>query len=228
MAQIATLNPPLSPMLWTSIATGKRPFKHGIHGFSEPTADGQGVQPVTNLSRNIQSALEHPQPERPAQYRDRLVAQPSRRAHQRRDGIRSFSSRARRHRKKAGGRSLAALPGHGSSTRTGRNARGAASASRGTFAGHGKFFVPKAREIDQNKDRRLGGPDADALRMRLDAFRRHLADRKRPWDFFAVYYDAIDHFCHGFMKYHPPRQAWIEESDFELYQERGLGGLSFP
>ena len=49
--QIATLHPPLSPMLWTSIATGKRPFKHGIHGFSEPTPDGRGVQPVTNLSR---------------------------------------------------------------------------------------------------------------------------------------------------------------------------------
>src|ERR1700685_3791884 len=49
--QISTLHPPLSPMLWTSIATGKRPFKHGIHGFSEPTPDGRGVQPVTNLSR---------------------------------------------------------------------------------------------------------------------------------------------------------------------------------
>jgi len=36
-------------------------------------------------------------------------------------------------------------------------------------------------------------------------------------DFFAVYYDAIDHFCHGFMKYHPPRQSWIGERDFELY-----------
>src|SRR5215831_10293980 len=51
MAQIATLHPALSPMLWTSIATGKRPFQHGIHGFSEPTADGLAVQPVTNLSR---------------------------------------------------------------------------------------------------------------------------------------------------------------------------------
>jgi len=38
-------------MLWTSIATGKRPFQHGILGFSEPTPDGRGVQPVTNLSR---------------------------------------------------------------------------------------------------------------------------------------------------------------------------------
>ena len=50
-SQISTLHPPLSPMLWTSIATGKRPFKHGIHGFSEPSGDGRGVQPVTNLAR---------------------------------------------------------------------------------------------------------------------------------------------------------------------------------
>ena len=50
--QIATLHPPLSPMLWTSIATGKRPFKHGIHGFSEPTPDATGIRPVTNLSRS--------------------------------------------------------------------------------------------------------------------------------------------------------------------------------
>jgi autotransporter-associated beta strand protein len=33
---IATLQPALSPTLWTSIATGKRPYKHGILGFSEP------------------------------------------------------------------------------------------------------------------------------------------------------------------------------------------------
>src|ERR1700735_3273104 len=34
---LATMYPALSPMLWTSIATGKRPSKHGIHGFIEPT-----------------------------------------------------------------------------------------------------------------------------------------------------------------------------------------------
>ena len=40
MGNLATLQPVLSPMLWTSIATGKRPFKHGILGFTEPTPDG--------------------------------------------------------------------------------------------------------------------------------------------------------------------------------------------
>jgi len=36
IGNLATLYPILSPMLWTSIATGKRPMKHGIHGFAEP------------------------------------------------------------------------------------------------------------------------------------------------------------------------------------------------
>ena len=35
----------------------------------------------------------------------------------------------------------------------------------------------------------------------------------------AVYFDAIDHFCHGFMKYHPPRQEHISPADFETYKE---------
>jgi hypothetical protein len=33
---LTTLHPVLSPILWTSIATGKRPLKHGIHGFADP------------------------------------------------------------------------------------------------------------------------------------------------------------------------------------------------
>src|SRR3984885_6020354 len=49
--QISMLHPPLSPMLWTSIATGKGPFKHGIQRISDPRQDGSAVQPVTNLSR---------------------------------------------------------------------------------------------------------------------------------------------------------------------------------
>src|SRR6185312_2096234 len=52
---IATLYPPLSPMLWTTIATGKWPAKHGIHGFIETTEDGLGVRPVTNLGRKTKA-----------------------------------------------------------------------------------------------------------------------------------------------------------------------------
>jgi type I phosphodiesterase/nucleotide pyrophosphatase len=51
---IATLQPALSPMLWTSIA-GKRAYKHGILGFSEPDPLNNSIRPVTNLSRRTKA-----------------------------------------------------------------------------------------------------------------------------------------------------------------------------
>ena len=45
IADLRTLDPPLSPMLWTSISTGKRPYQHGIHGFSEYDETIKSVQP---------------------------------------------------------------------------------------------------------------------------------------------------------------------------------------
>jgi ribosomal protein S18 acetylase RimI-like enzyme len=34
----------------------------------------------------------------------------------------------------------------------------------------------------------------------------------------AAYYDGIDHFGHGFMKYHPPKRPGVSQQDFDLYQ----------
>ena len=55
MGNVSTLSPTLSPILWTSIATGKRPYDHGIYGFTEPTPEGHAIQPVTNLSRKTKA-----------------------------------------------------------------------------------------------------------------------------------------------------------------------------
>ena len=41
--------------------------------------------------------------------------------------------------------------------------------------------------------------------------------QSEPWDFMAVYFDAIDHFGHAFMRYHPPRQKHIDEWDFRVF-----------
>jgi predicted AlkP superfamily phosphohydrolase/phosphomutase/Flp pilus assembly protein TadD len=48
--KLASMRPMLSPMLWTTIATGKRPFAHGIHGFVEKSLEGK-IQPVSGRSR---------------------------------------------------------------------------------------------------------------------------------------------------------------------------------
>ena len=55
VGNLATLHPPYSPILWTSIATGKRPTRHGIHGFQEPTPDGTAVRPASSLSRTCKA-----------------------------------------------------------------------------------------------------------------------------------------------------------------------------
>ncbi len=212
MGQMATLHPPLSPMLWTSIATGKRPFKHGVHGFSEPTPDGRGVQPVTNLSRkskalwNIFSQNE---------LRSIVIGWwPSHPA----EPINGVMVSDRYHR--AGSPLTDGWPLGTHTVHPPELAQ--------TLAGLRMHpdqllpqmiepFIPLAKEIDQDRDRRLGvcmGTLAECMSIHSAAM--WLLDNQ-PWDFFAVYFDSIDHFCHGFMKYHPPRQSWIPERDFELY-----------
>ena len=212
MAQISTLHPPLSPMLWTSIATGKRPFQHGIHGFSEPTPDGRGVQPVTNLSRkskalwnilnqnDLASIVIGWWPSHPAEPINGVM-------------VSDHYHRARGPLDK--GWPLAAHVVHPPEL-------------AGTLADlrmHPDLltpemvepFIPLAAEIDQDNDKRLAG----FLRTLAECMSVQSAAmwliENQPWDFFAVYYEAIDHFCHGFMKYHPPRQSWIGERDFDLY-----------
>jgi len=88
-------------------------------------------------------------------------------------------------------------------------------------------FIPKAADIDPEKDPRLGM----LTRIVAECSTVHACAtavmQLEPWDFMAVYYDALDHFGHGFMKYHPPKQKHIPEADFELYRGVVEGGYRF-
>ena len=55
MGNLASMEPMISPMLWNSIATGKRPDKHGILGFIEPDPDNRDVRPFTSTSRKCKA-----------------------------------------------------------------------------------------------------------------------------------------------------------------------------
>lgn len=212
-AQISTLHPPLSPMLWTSIATGKRPFKHGIHGFSEPAGDGRGIQPVTNLARkskalwnilhqnDLRSIVVGWWPSHPAE--------PIR-------GVMVSDHYHRANRPLEEGWPLApnvVHPPELAATLAGLRVHPDLLTPR-----HVEPFIPLASQIDQDHDQRL----ALFLRTLAECMSINSAAawllEQQPWDFFAVYFDSIDHFSHGFMRYHPPRQSWISEHDFELYR----------
>jgi tetratricopeptide (TPR) repeat protein len=78
-------------------------------------------------------------------------------------------------------------------------------------------FVPRAAEVDQTRDRRLmqlAQTLAECVSVQAAAT---WALENQPWDFAAVYFHAIDQFCHRFMYYHPPRMSHIPEEDFALY-----------
>ncbi len=214
MAHITTLHPPLSPMLWTSIATGKRPFKHGIHGFTEPTADGMGLQPVTNLSRSTKAVWNILNqngkksivigwwPSHPAEPIDGVML--SNHYHRSRGRLEKgwpllqgtihppelndALAELRLHREEIVGEMI-------------------------------EPFVARAREVDQEKDHRLSGLASILGECASIHSAATWLIENQPWDFFAVYYDAIDHFCHGFMRYHPPKQDLVTAEDFDLYHD---------
>ncbi|MFM9957366.1 MAG: alkaline phosphatase family protein [Phycisphaerales bacterium] len=54
-ADLRTLEPRLSPLLWNSVATGKRADKHGILNFVEPEPTGAGIRPSTSTTRKTKA-----------------------------------------------------------------------------------------------------------------------------------------------------------------------------
>lgn len=55
MGNLASQRPMLSPILWTSIVTGKRGCDHGVLSFLEPTPDGTDIRPATSTSRTTRA-----------------------------------------------------------------------------------------------------------------------------------------------------------------------------
>ena len=214
-ARLTTLQPSFSPMLWTSIATGKRPFNHGIHGFTEPRPDGRGVQRVTNLARkckalwnilsqnNLRSIVVGWWPSYPAEpVRGSMVADQFHRA------ISDFQFVPGMVHPKEYGESLCALRLNPDELPLDVI----------------RLLVPRAHEVDQENDYRLGSAARIATECaNVQNSATWLMDRE-PWDLCAVYFDAIDHFGHAFMKFNPPRRPAIPEQEFELYRHALQGG----
>jgi predicted AlkP superfamily phosphohydrolase/phosphomutase len=208
--RITTLDPPLSPTLWTSIATGKRPYKHGIHGFTEPDPGGKGIRPIYNTNRKCKAIWnilsQHDKKTHVVGWWPSHPAEPI-------NGIMISNFYQRAEMKPNVPWEMPKGTVH--------------PADRADFfaklrvhpneltAHHIHPFVPDFEKIDQRKDGRL----QSIAKNIADAATIHSAAtyimEYEEWDFMAVYYDAIDHFCHGFMKYHPPRREHIPVQDYE-------------
>ncbi|WP_375466428.1 alkaline phosphatase family protein [uncultured Methylobacterium sp.] len=218
MGTLHSLQPMLSPILWTSIATGKRAYGHGVHGFIEPTPDRAGVRPVGTRTRTCKALWN-------------ILSQ---------SGLRSVvcgwqASHPAEAVRGAAVSSRFALPPAGARPDDWPPAENAVQppALAGELADlrlhpaeiEGAMIqalVPRAAELDQSDP---------AVQHRLNFLRERLAEllgthavatellATQDWDFGAVYYECIDQVGHEFMPFHPPRLPEISETDFGWYRD---------
>ncbi len=214
IGNLATLEPPLSPILWTSIATGKRADKHGILGFTEPDPATGGIRPVTSTSRKVKAIwnilMQHGLkcnviswwPSHPAEPIDGAV-------------ISNFYQKV----KDKIDKPWAMAPG----TVHPKNLEKIIAALRihpqELTSAHIFPFVPELAKVDQEKDKRV----AAIIKILAENATVHSAAtwlmENQEWDFTAIYFDGIDHFCHGFMKFHPPQMKGVPDDLYNLYKD---------
>ncbi|MGA7752005.1 MAG: alkaline phosphatase family protein [Candidatus Sulfotelmatobacter sp.] len=222
MGNIATLQPILSPMLWNSIATGKRPHKHGIHGFMEPDPHSGGIRPVSSTSRKVKALWN-------------ILTQRGYKTHV----LGWFAGHPA---EPINGVSVSDLYPHASAPvdKPWDLPTGAVHPEklRDTFSRlrmhPGELteeailpWIPRAAEVDQDKDR---GLNTFAKILTENCSIHNAATwilKNEPWDFLAVYYNGIDHFCHAFMNYRPPRMEGIPENRYEIYKDVVDGAYRF-
>ncbi len=209
MGNLATLQPVLSPMLWNSIATGMRPFKHGVHGFTEINPHTNTVSPSLSTSRKVKAIWNILSQEG---YKSHVVNWFVSHPPEEINGIcisELFS-------KMPVSNSDPWKPG--SDVIHPRSARDTFEPFRihphELTGADLQMFAPNIAEADQKNDKRvmmLANLVAEAAT--IHAATTHILEHEE-WDFLAVYYGCIDHFCHGFMYYHPPQMQTVSDMDF--------------
>ena len=210
---ISTLNPPLSPILWTSIATGKRAYDHGIKGFAEYDREKGVIEPIKATSRKskafwnilneagLKTNVINWWPSHPAEKLNGVC-------------VSNFFHKS--------------APAYGNDWALEKSCiypqenydelkELRVHPAELTLA-HIWPFIPEAHKLDPENDKVL----KPLMRVLAHCCSVHNAVthlmENTDWDVTAVYYEAIDHFSHLAMKYHPPRQEGIDKREFELYK----------
>jgi predicted AlkP superfamily phosphohydrolase/phosphomutase/tetratricopeptide (TPR) repeat protein len=214
IGNIATLDPPLSPMLWTSIATGKRADKHGILGFVEPNPVEGGVRPFNITARKCKAIwnILNSQgkkcnviswwPSHPAEPINGAM-------------VSNFFQKVKSDDRKKWILPKGSVHPHNINKEIGKLRVHPTELT----SAHILPFVPEAAKVDQDKEKKLSSIARFVAESSSVQAATTWLMQNTEWDFTAVYFDAIDHACHAFMKYYPPQIQGIPDSDYELYKE---------
>lgn len=222
MGNLATLDPPLSPILWTSIATGKTADKHGILNFIEPDPVTSALRPVSVTSRKVKAIWNILTQEG---FKTHLVGWWPSHPAEPINGV--CISNFFQKQPKTDDDPWITPPGsiHPKELET---VLSEFRVALGEITGSMLLpFVPNAAKADQEKDKSL-----HAIAHHIaEAASLHAAStwilENKEWDFLGVYFDTIDHFCHGFMKYYPPKMEGIPQEYFDLYKDVINGAYRF-
>ncbi len=222
---LATLDPPLSPMLWTSIGTGKTADKHGVLGFTEPRPDGTGVQPVRSTSRKVKALWN-------------ILTQEGKRAHtvgwwpsHPAEPISGVAVSNMYQQATAGPGEPWPLPDGTVHPPDLAETLARYRVHPGELtAAHLQPFLPDLPAFDLEDEQQKKAATTVA-KILAHAASIHAAStwilEHQAWDFLAVYHDAIDHFGHAFMRFHPPRMPHIDEEVFARYRHVVTAGYRF-
>lgn len=212
MGHLATLEPPVSPLRWTTLATGKPADIHRVLGFTSPDPAGQQARPADARDRAVPALwnMFAARGRRPV-----VVGWPARPAEPV-DGIFVTHLFAR-----ALGLEDAEVPLPGGVVRppgSEANLAGLRVHPRELGASELLPFVPGAQAVDQERDPRLA-----ALAVMLAASTSLHAAATRlmqheTWDLTAIHFDFLDRVSHVFMPFHPPRDPNVKGREFELYR----------
>lgn len=214
MGNLATLQPVLSPMLWNSIATGKRPWKHGILGFTEVNPHTGVVCASQSTSRTCKAIWNILSQEG---FKTHVVNWFASHPPERINGIcisEVYSSMPKNFQQPW------QLPGDVVQPADHKDLFAELRLHPTELAGDLlKLFAPEIAELDQIEDKRVQG----LARLIAEAITIHNATthilENEDWDFVATYYGCIDHFCHVFMYYHPPQMPGISDDDFRIFKD---------
>jgi tetratricopeptide (TPR) repeat protein len=214
-ANLASLEPRLSPLLWTSIATGKTADKHGILNFVEPDPSGEGLRIASSTSRKTKAIWN-------------ILTQ---------SGMRSnvVGWYASHPAEPINGGCVSNMLMEGMPRAVGEPwPMPPGTVHPADFAGRiadlrmhtGELtaedisaFLPRLAEIEPTDSRPALLARELAHCVSVHNVVTSLLENDQSWDCTMVFYDAIDSVGHNFMQYHPPRMPHVSQRDFELYGE---------
>ncbi len=219
---LATTRPILSPMLWNTIATGKRPQHHGVYGFTEPNAEGTGVQPTSSTTRKCKALWNIlTQNGLRSNVVGWYASHPAEPIH----GV-AVSNQFEQYGLKNG--KLSEVPsGAVHPAELAKEIAPLRVLPAEVDATAILPFVPEAEKVLQRDEKRLGKlQHMMAQTATVHAVATELM-ASTEWDFTAVYYEGIDRFGHEFMEFHPPKMNEVSQEDFEAYQHCMTGIYRF-